>query len=135
MKGYLRRVVPSTKSVRDATDGMQAASSRLGHYQRRGMTAAVPGALKGIKAESDRAVRSAGRLRAKSLAVGAGYGAAGTSAAVVVSRKRVEKAFGFSLPKGRLVPKSVLGRKPAIRQSYVGTAASGKKFSVRGSVR
>jgi hypothetical protein len=196
MKGYLRRVVPSTKGVKEATQGSQAAASRLAHYTRRGMTNAVPGAEMGVRREAARTVKEARKLRAKSLAAGAGYGAAAGAGGVLVSRKNVEKALfrakpkavlervPFSprdlwaevpapkklsaskkmrrqkrdflekrpfeptdpwrvgkafklptLPRGRLMPKSRFMRKPSVRSSYIGTSVSGKKFSVRGSVR
>jgi hypothetical protein len=69
-------------------------------------------------------------------------GATGLAAAKVnrkkhpVEERRVNKAFKLpTLPRGRLMPKSRFMRKPSVRSSYIGTSVSGKKFSVRGSVR
>lgn len=68
------------------------------------------------------------------LATGGGLAAAKVNRKVdPVNERKVRKAFG--LPTGRLVPKSPRMRKPSIRRSYVGTSMSGKKFTVRGSVR
>ena len=68
------------------------------------------------------------------LAAGGGLAAARVNRKIdPVSDRKVRKAFG--LPAGRLVPKSPLMRKPSVRRSYVGTSLSGKKFTVRGSVR
>lgn len=72
---------------------------------------------------------------------GALAGAGGLGAAALnrkidpVEGRNVKKAFGFQIPRGQLMRKSPLLRKPSVRGSYVGTSVNGKKFTVRGSVR
>jgi hypothetical protein len=132
----LSRLIPSTKGVDNAARQQWDAARRA-----KGYSPQLDEARRKAEAASEagyrRSFRESKKLRLKSLAAGAGYGAAagavGTAAAVRRDPE-VSKGFGLSLPKGRLLPKSSLARKPAIRSGYVGTSATGKKFTVRGSV-
>jgi len=157
--GKLRRLVPSTGKVSEASEGAKRSASRLSHYYERGMTSAVPGAKRGVNAEADRAAREAKKLRGKSLATGAGYGTGiGAGSAVLVgaaNRDGVKKNFVTVSKQGSLRPltkpktakkpkmpkapvnaaKPRVAGKPSINRSYVATSRAGKKFSARGSVR
>jgi hypothetical protein len=86
--------------------------------------------------------RSLSRLQAgkTQVAITAGVaGATGLAGAKLnrkvhpVDERKVQKSFRFGA--GRLVPRAPRMRKPAIRRSYIARSASGKPFSVRGSLK
>lgn len=137
--GFLKKIrfAPSTKGVKNAAKQAREARMRADGYRVGPKSESMrQTALAASEAGFTRSAQEGSKLRLKSMAAGAGYGAAATAAGatgVAVSRRKdVEKAFGIRT--GRLVRTPRL-RKPSIRGSYISTSVAGKKFTVRGSVR
>ena len=132
------RLIPTTKGVDNAARQQRDAARRAKKYSPN-LEAARRKAEAASEAGYQRSFRESKKLRLKSLAAGAGYGAAaGAAGTAVIRRDEMSKSFG--LARSAFMPRSTgirapRIRKPAIRRSYIARSASGKKFTVRGSLK